>query len=207
MAKPERKQPVQPTSFATTGMHRRGGRPPVKLKLKLSQPELTQFHVIEIVSEPSGTIEEFRAPSKSPYRCMARKSSLRPSRTRLSPYPALRRSRRCLFISSGSPHLPPGQRSAARGRVRALAWCLMTNHVHFVVVPEREDSLAAMSRRAHGRCAQHLNAAARTHRALVAGSVLRLSGGCDTRDDGAAVCVNGTRCVQGWQWRRRTGGG
>ena len=42
--------------------------------------------------------------------------------------------------------------------VRVLAWCLMTNHVHFVVVPEREDSLAVMFRRVHGRYAQYLNA-------------------------------------------------
>ena len=39
-----------------------------------------------------------------------------------------------------------------------MAWCLMTNHVHFVVVPEREDSLAVMFRRVHGRYAQYLNA-------------------------------------------------
>jgi len=42
--------------------------------------------------------------------------------------------------------------------VRALAYCLMTNHVHWVVVPEREDSLAVLFRRAHGRYAQTWNA-------------------------------------------------
>ncbi len=41
---------------------------------------------------------------------------------------------------------------------RALAWCLMTNHVHWIVVPEREDSLALLFRRVHGRYAQYLNA-------------------------------------------------
>jgi putative transposase len=42
--------------------------------------------------------------------------------------------------------------------VRALSWCLMTNHVHWVVVPEREDSLAVLFRRVHGGYAQYLNA-------------------------------------------------
>ena len=42
--------------------------------------------------------------------------------------------------------------------VRILAWCLMTNHVHFVVVPEHADSLAVLFRRVHGRYAQYANA-------------------------------------------------
>jgi putative transposase len=42
--------------------------------------------------------------------------------------------------------------------VRVLAWCLMTNHVHFVAVAGREDSLSVLFRRAHGRYAQLLNA-------------------------------------------------
>ncbi|MGP8245894.1 MAG: transposase [Bryobacteraceae bacterium] len=42
--------------------------------------------------------------------------------------------------------------------VRVLGWCLMRNHVHWVVVPEREDSLAVLFRRVHGRYAQYLNA-------------------------------------------------
>ena len=42
--------------------------------------------------------------------------------------------------------------------VRVLAWCLMTNHVHFVAVPEQSDSLAVLWRRVHGRFAQMMNA-------------------------------------------------
>lgn len=42
--------------------------------------------------------------------------------------------------------------------VRVLAWCLMSNHVHWVLIPEREDSLAILFRRVHGRYAQYLNA-------------------------------------------------
>ncbi len=40
---------------------------------------------------------------------------------------------------------------------RILAYCLMTNHIHFLVVPEREDSLALLFGRANGRYAQALN--------------------------------------------------
>jgi putative transposase len=40
---------------------------------------------------------------------------------------------------------------------RILAYCLMTNHVHFVVIPSREDSLALLFGRANGRYAQALN--------------------------------------------------
>lgn len=34
--------------------------------------------------------------------------------------------------------------------LRVLAYCLMPNHVHWILVPERADSLAAGIRRAHG---------------------------------------------------------
>ena len=43
--------------------------------------------------------------------------------------------------------------------VQVLAYCLMSNHVHFVVVPERVDSLAVLFRRVHGGYAQAVNAA------------------------------------------------
>ena len=42
--------------------------------------------------------------------------------------------------------------------VRLLAWCLMTNHIHLIAMPEREDSLAVLLRRVHGRYAQYYNA-------------------------------------------------
>ena len=41
--------------------------------------------------------------------------------------------------------------------VRILAYCLMTKHVHFIAVPGREDSLAVLFGRAHGRYFQALN--------------------------------------------------
>ena len=40
---------------------------------------------------------------------------------------------------------------------RVLAYCLMTNHIHFIVVPEGEESLALLSGRANGRYSQALN--------------------------------------------------
>jgi len=38
-----------------------------------------------------------------------------------------------------------------------LGYCLMTNHVHLIAVPGREDSLAILFRRVHGRYAQYYN--------------------------------------------------
>jgi len=40
---------------------------------------------------------------------------------------------------------------------RVLAWCLMTNHVHLVVVPKREDSLALSVGWAHRRYTRERN--------------------------------------------------
>lgn len=40
---------------------------------------------------------------------------------------------------------------AARFGVTFLGWCLMTNHVHLIAIPEREDSLARAIGEAHRR--------------------------------------------------------
>jgi putative transposase len=50
------------------------------------------------------------------------------------------------------------QRNCADAGVGVLAYCLMPNHVHLVVVPERADSLAVLLRRVHGGYAQAVNA-------------------------------------------------
>ncbi|MCC6142872.1 MAG: transposase [Candidatus Hydrogenedentes bacterium] len=42
--------------------------------------------------------------------------------------------------------------------VLVLAYSLMTNHIHLIVVPPGEESLATAIRRTHGRYAQYLNA-------------------------------------------------
>jgi len=41
--------------------------------------------------------------------------------------------------------------------VRVWGWCLMSNHVHLVLLPDREDSLSLLMRRVHGRYAQYYN--------------------------------------------------
>lgn len=50
------------------------------------------------------------------------------------------------------------QQNLAPAETRVLAWCLMTNHIHLVLVPGREDSLEVLFRRLHGRYAQMVNA-------------------------------------------------
>jgi putative transposase len=42
--------------------------------------------------------------------------------------------------------------------VRILAYCLMSNHVHLVAVPDEAQSLGVALRRAHGRYSLYLNA-------------------------------------------------
>ena len=49
------------------------------------------------------------------------------------------------------------QQSLDEAGARVLAYCLMSNHVHFIVVPERDDSLAVLFGRANGRFAQATN--------------------------------------------------
>lgn len=47
---------------------------------------------------------------------------------------------------------------ASRSGLRILGYCLMTNHVHILAIPERAEGLAATFRYAHGRFAQYANA-------------------------------------------------
>ena len=41
--------------------------------------------------------------------------------------------------------------------VRLLGFCLMSNHLHLIAIPQREDSLAVLLRRVQGRYAQYFN--------------------------------------------------
>jgi putative transposase len=50
------------------------------------------------------------------------------------------------------------QQILADTETRVLAGCLMTNHIHLVLVPGREKSLQSLLRRVHGRYAQMVNA-------------------------------------------------
>lgn len=68
--------------------------------------------------------------------------------------------RQPVFFTAGdrAAYLALVAENQADARVSAMAYCLMTNHVHWIVTPEREDSLAVLFRRVHGRYAQYLNA-------------------------------------------------
>ena len=45
----------------------------------------------------------------------------------------------------------------AAGRVRCLAWCLMDNHVHLILVPDAADGLRAALAEAHRRYSRAIN--------------------------------------------------
>ena len=47
--------------------------------------------------------------------------------------------------------------SGARHGLRVLAYCLITNHVHLIVVPQQEKSLAAALGRTHLVYAQYIH--------------------------------------------------
>jgi len=49
--------------------------------------------------------------------------------------------------------------SCASARVKCLAWCLMPNHVHLILVPHDEDGLRAALAEAHRRYSRRVNAA------------------------------------------------
>lgn len=51
---------------------------------------------------------------------------------------------------------------ASRYSLRVWGYCLMTNHVHFMVVPERERSLARVFGRTHSDYARYANLAQRS---------------------------------------------
>jgi putative transposase len=48
-------------------------------------------------------------------------------------------------------------KSLAPCRVELLGWCWMSNHVHLIAVPRREDSLSRLIRRVHSAYAQDFN--------------------------------------------------
>ena len=61
-------------------------------------------------------------------------------------------------VSDRATYLALLQQNLAFTETRALAWCLMANHIHLVLVPGHEDSLEVLLRRVHGRHAQMVNA-------------------------------------------------
>jgi len=47
--------------------------------------------------------------------------------------------------------------AAADAQLQILGYCLLSNHVHLVVIPEREDAMALTFRRVHGSYSRWLN--------------------------------------------------
>lgn len=46
---------------------------------------------------------------------------------------------------------------AAKYKLEIMAYCLMSNHVHFIVVPSQEEALARVFNATHMRYAQYVN--------------------------------------------------
>jgi putative transposase len=55
---------------------------------------------------------------------------------------------------------------ALRSHLRVIAWCLMTNHVHLIVIPASADSMARAVGQAHSQYSLEQNC---SHRVLPAG--------------------------------------
>ena len=67
---------------------------------------------------------------------------------------------RCETFSSSqdrSAYLRLLRENLEDAQVRLLGWCIMSNHVHLIAVPQQGDSLAILLRRVHGRYAQYYN--------------------------------------------------
>ena len=71
------------------------------------------------------------------------------------------KGRRDVFVNDDLKHiyLDLLREQAANYRLRILGYCLMTNHLHLVAIPEAEHSMAGTLRHAHGRFAQYWNTA------------------------------------------------
>lgn len=69
-------------------------------------------------------------------------------------------ARRAVFLTAQDRMVYLGllQEYSQHYRLRILGYALMTNHVHLVVVPEDEGSLAKTMRELHGRYARYRNA-------------------------------------------------
>jgi putative transposase len=67
--------------------------------------------------------------------------------------------RRATFLDDSNrlTYLQLLRQNLADAAVWILAWCLMSNHIHLIALPEREDSLSVLLRRVQGRYAQYFN--------------------------------------------------
>jgi REP element-mobilizing transposase RayT len=72
--------------------------------------------------------------------------------------------------------------------VSLLGWCLMTNHVHLIALPVREDSLSIFFRRVSRALRAILQRLRRPQRTSLAKSLLRLRPGAGPSLDGPRLC-------------------
>ncbi len=84
-----------------------------------------------------------------------------------------------------------------------LGWCLMTNHVHLIAVPEPEDSLAVLLRRVHGRYAQYYNARSGRTGHLWQNRFFACLLERNHLWNGVGIC--GAESIAGWNGARRVG--
>ena len=96
----------------------------------------------------------------------------------------------------------PGEEIARHG-VSVLAWCLMTNHAHFVAVPHREDSPAKSFGRAHWRYTRMKKLRRRGPRLPVPGTIQLVCSGRGSPSGGSALC--GTESGAGRYGKRTMG--
>jgi putative transposase len=72
--------------------------------------------------------------------------------------------RRDIFVTEAFCRVYLGllKRHAEYHQLRILAYCLMTNHLHLVAIPDTEPALGRTLRHVHGRFAQYWNTEAKT---------------------------------------------
>jgi putative transposase len=66
------------------------------------------------------------------------------------------------------------QQGIQRHGVELIGYCLMSNHIHLIAVPQNKDALARSLKQTQGRFASYWNAVNHSGRACVAGALLFL---------------------------------
>ena len=91
--------------------------------------------------------------------------------------------------------------AAAASGTRCLAWCLMDNHVHLILLPETADGLRAMLGEAHRRYMRMVNFREGWRGYLFQGRFASYP--MDDADRMAAVRENARRALVPSEWERR----
>ncbi len=93
--------------------------------------------------------------------------------------------------------------AAAASGTRCLAWCLMDNHVHLILLPDTTDSLRAMLGEAHRRYTRMVNFREGWRGYLFQGRFASYP--MDDAHPMAAVRENARRDLVPSEWERRVG--